>query len=72
MRYCQPQQYRDRDRGRDTSDVPELGGRITFVNVAPDGVRLIAKDKPERLLNLAKIFLGIYPHQRARGAVLFA
>ncbi len=42
------------------------------MNVAADGVRLIAEDKTKRLFNLTEILLGVDPNQRAGGAVFFA
>ena len=60
------------DRHDGAPDMPQPGDRIALMNVATDGVRLIAKDKTKRLFNLAEILPGVDPDQRAGGAVFFA
>src|SRR3954469_7449759 len=68
---CSPESRKGYCQGRkDAEDVPEQSGHVTFVYVAPDGVRLVLEDDADGVLRLAEILARVDTHERARRTVL--
>src|SRR6185503_8832160 len=69
----EPPRDRERCENRDcgSTDMPCARQWIALVNVAADGVCLIAKDKLLSRPNLTEVFDGIDAHQRSGRTILF-
>src|SRR5260370_41571414 len=65
-------QRRPDDGSDHAADVPEPGNGIAFVNVAPDGVGLVAENQPERFFDFAEVLQRINPYQCPSRTVFFA